>query len=325
MFKLNNIFSKNISNLQIKKNHSKKQTIKIFQSLALACTICISSVNIANAQDSNRESVRASVSRGNWYLVWGETVNEAEYLKLSAAIAASVACECTSPIQGYFDDYYSRTVAKVKRNAPEVGQRILEDMISQAFDNPGSIRSYRGVEVAAGIATYNRWKRVVYDEPYTYKCKWKGPLGTWTWGVCNGMKRKEKNVPLPNWHQPYIKLRFTSQKNISTNNSSSSSSGARRFHVKNSCDRTVAIALRYLDTNNNWVSNGWWTIKPGKSTYLGKAFSNNSIFYFYAETAKSSNKIKWAGNENKVLNGRTLPMRKANDTEGDLNLNLTCD
>lgn len=164
-------------------------------------------------QDSNRNSVRASISNGNWYLVWGETINEAEYAKFTVAIAASVACECTAPVQGYFEDYYSRTVVKVKRNAPEVGQRVLEDLISQAFNDPGRIFSYRGVKVAAGVATYNRWNRVVYDEPYTYRCRWEGPLGSWTWGVCNGMKRKERRVPLPNWHQPYIKFKFISSSN----------------------------------------------------------------------------------------------------------------
>ena len=39
----------------------------------------------------------------------------------------------------------------------------------------------RDLRIEAGFATYNRWQRVVYDEPRTRQKKVYGPLGSWTY------------------------------------------------------------------------------------------------------------------------------------------------
>jgi hypothetical protein len=125
------------------------------------------------AEYTTRNEVRRDIETANWQVVWGITINEGEYAKFTLAIAASIAAENPTPIYKYFDDYLNRTIDKVLRNAPEIGLNALHNLIVRAFDNRGRIFRNGRLEVSAGIATYRRWDRVVYDEPRTYKCKQK--------------------------------------------------------------------------------------------------------------------------------------------------------
>src|SRR5262245_14049069 len=109
------------------------------------------------ANESNRDEVRARVESGGWHVVWGVNVNEAEYARLAAAVAASVAAENPGPVMRYFDDYLERTMDKARRNAPGVSAKALKDTLARALQDRGRTFRVGRIGVKAGIATYRRW------------------------------------------------------------------------------------------------------------------------------------------------------------------------
>lgn len=52
--------------------------------------------------------------------------------------------------------------------------------------------------------------------------------------------------------------------------------------IQNRCtDRQIVVAICYLNTSNQWVSKGWWTLPPGQAMPNAVA-ANGSMVYFYA-------------------------------------------
>lgn len=55
-----------------------------------------------------------------------------------------------------------------------------------------------------------------------------------------------------------------------------------RLRLRNTCRYTVAVALRYRDLDESWVSRGWWEVQPGATTTTD-AMTREPGYYLYAE------------------------------------------
>jgi hypothetical protein len=265
--------------------HRKK--VPLYASIGVWCILVVTAPSYA--EYTTRNEVRQGIETDNWQVVWGITINEGEYAKFIGAIAAAIATENPAPIYAYFDDYLNRTIDKVVRNAPEIGLRALHNLIMRAFDSRGQIFRNGRLEVSAGIATYRRWERVVYDEPRTYKCKQNLPLGGWTWSVCTTTERVEKEIPWPNHHQPYVRFRWASSTTSQGDTRPSqqpvapSATGVRFIHAPNG-----DWGRAHSDSIINYIA--WdgqrWTARINGNAFLhapngdwGRAHSDSIINY----------------------------------------------
>ena len=186
-----------------------KRTILLMAVLIISLSLCI-------AEDSNRNEVRAQIAEGGWDVVWGDLINEGDYLDLTLSIASAYETASLEPLQRFFSNQIDVQVNKMQSNAQNLAISEIKDLILSSFKNDGQTFRRGNLEVTAGIVTYKRWQTAIYDEPYTYKCKQSLPLGGWTWSVCTSSKRVEKQVPLPNNHQPYIRFRIVSGEGSNT-------------------------------------------------------------------------------------------------------------
>ncbi|BBM86275.1 hypothetical protein UABAM_04661 [Candidatus Uabimicrobium amorphum] len=152
---------------------------------------------------SSKGEVQRNIKRGGWDVVWGVTIDEKEYIKFGLSAYSG------NPWV-YFSNYLDRNIDHFARNLRGVGKRALKDLIIRSFKSRGAKMRIGRIEVKAGIATYRRWKRVVYDEPRTRKVKrWINKRwGWWTWTVQVYTARVTKRIPLPNHHQPYVAFRI---------------------------------------------------------------------------------------------------------------------
>ena len=172
-----------------------------------ACSRCAVAVFMlaavpALAQDSNRNEVRANVESGGWNVVWGVTINEAEYAKASISIYSG-------SYSAYFNSLLQRNIEKFTTNAGGVVASAISEAIKQSFKGRGTMVRVGKVGVKAGLATYNRWQMVSAQVPDGWeRYKIKGPWGTWTYGYRPKWKTVQKKVPLPNHHQPYVAFRL---------------------------------------------------------------------------------------------------------------------
>ncbi len=151
------------------------------------------------AEESNQREVRRSISNGGWHVFYGEKITEAEYAGVTVAWALAIATENPGPILAYMEEYVNRTVARIKRQLPDMAESAIRDLIERAITTEGGRVRLPQIDVKFGIATYNRWERIVYHEPRT-RCG--------RWGVPEVyMCRVERRVPLPNWHDLYVAFR----------------------------------------------------------------------------------------------------------------------
>ena len=163
----------------------------------------------SRGNQSNRDEVRARIEGGGWNIVWGVTINEAEYAKFIAAIAESVATDNPGPVLQYFDEYLQRMLDKMEANAPGIARDALYQAIIKALSDRGRTFRIGRIGIKGGIATYNRWYSQTISVPDGMeRYKIKGPFGTWTWGWRPKFKNVTKKIPLPNHHQPYIGFRL---------------------------------------------------------------------------------------------------------------------
>jgi hypothetical protein len=169
---------------------------------ALGIALIVLAAAPAVAQDSNRNQVRANVESGGWNVVWGVTINEAEYAKASASLYSG-------SFSAYFDNLLQRNIDKFRAKSGGVAASAIVSTIRQAFKSNGATLRAGKLGVKAGIATYNRWQMISYKVPDgTERYKIKGPFGTWTYGYRPKFKTVTKKVPLPNHHQPYVAFRL---------------------------------------------------------------------------------------------------------------------
>ena len=62
--------------------------------------------------------------------------------------------------------------------------------------NQKTIVVYKDLQIQASFATYNRWQRLVYDEPRTGQRRVNGPLGTWAYVPYAYTERVERRKSL---------------------------------------------------------------------------------------------------------------------------------
>ena len=103
----------------------------------------------ASSFSSNRNQVRANLDKWGHYILWGVNMNEAEVSKLGGSVFLSGGSGAVS----YFENLVERNIAKLKRNAAGLPEKILEDIILQSL-RQGRPIYYKNVQVDAGIATY---------------------------------------------------------------------------------------------------------------------------------------------------------------------------
>jgi uncharacterized membrane protein len=94
--------------------------------------------------------------------------------------------------------------------------------------------------------------------------------------------------------------------------------------VTNSCNTDIAIAVHYKGSTG-WNTTSFVSI-PARKTKERVVSSSNSIFYYYAESL--SGKIRWSGDRNVRVEGKTYAMKEMTlDRDEDRNryhLRLTC-
>ena len=94
--------------------------------------------------------------------------------------------------------------------------------------------------------------------------------------------------------------------------------------VTNACNTDIAIAVHYKG-NTGWSTTRFVTI-PANKTRERVASSDNSIFYYYAESL--SGKIRWAGDRNFAVEGKAYPMKQTDlnwdEDRNRYHLRLTC-
>lgn len=61
----------------------------------------------------------------------------------------------------------------------------------------------------------------------------------------------------------------------------------------NKCDEPLNLAINYKNLNDDWVTDGWWTLQPGESANV--ANTKNNIFYYYGVT--QDNDYVWEGTD----------------------------
>jgi hypothetical protein len=79
--------------------------------------------------------------------------------------------------------------------------------------------------------------------------------------------------------------------------------------VSNRCNRDIIIAVYYKDSRGNWASTSFTSIRA-RGQKEDVASSNNSIFYYYAESTTGS-PIRWAGNREVKVEGKSYSMIEA--------------
>ena len=94
--------------------------------------------------------------------------------------------------------------------------------------------------------------------------------------------------------------------------------------VHNQCPYDIAIAVHYQTSGGQWATAPFATLR-GKQRKDAVISTDNSIIYYYAE---SSSGVRWAGNHNFSVGGKTYPMREArlslNQERNNYYLPLTC-
>ncbi|MBF0344044.1 MAG: hypothetical protein HQL06_07420 [Nitrospirae bacterium] len=173
---------------------------------AVLCILCITPSSWAD--ESNREEVRRNLEGNGWRVIWGKNFTEKEWYEGTKAIAESIALESPAPFLKWFGDLMEENLVMIQNNMNNVGREEINRWIVQSL-NSKRIITYQNLEIQAGFATYDRWDKLIYDEPRTYQCKQDLPFGAgWTWGVCTTTERVEKTINLPNWHQFYIRYKL---------------------------------------------------------------------------------------------------------------------
>ncbi len=103
------------------------------------------------------------------------------------------------------------------------------------------------------------------------------------------------------------------------------------LYFRNDCARPVRLAVRYMDTAQNWQHVKWWSFAAnGRSLLLQdnvQLTSAHATFYYYAETTDGSG-ITWQGDQTFDFGGESLATREVvltPDSDGDWALSVACE
>lgn len=59
---------------------------------------------------------------------------------------------------------------------------------------------------------------------------------------------------------------------------------SNQVNIKNSCSRTLIVGLHYRNLNDQWATEGWWTLQPGQTMPFSTQEKN---FFLYGQTQHS--------------------------------------
>ncbi len=95
----------------------------------------------------------------------------------------------------------------------------------------------------------------------------------------------------------------------------------KRIVINNKCNQELYIALRYRNTDGNWVDDGYYPTPRYSEVVKG---ASSDYFYYYAISKNGS--IKWRGSDKYVtLYGEQIGMKKRDlGNNFDTKINLTC-
>lgn len=286
---------------------------RVASGLAVFCT-CLGLSQNAFATSSNRDEVRKDLESGH-HVVWGHNFTEGDWYEGTQAIINSVATENPGPFIAFFDYKLQQNITKIQSNLPGVAAATIKGWIKDSLKQKKFI-TYNGFKLQAGFATYKRWERIIYDEPQTYRCKVKGPFGSWTWGVCTRSVQKERRITMPNYNQFYIRYQFV-------NDIPAGVEEYRRIYIQNKCSKAVDVAANFTALNGASTIQGFWRVQPGKAAYIFNTKANS--FYYHAATTDGAH--VWEGNVIKKVGGRSYKFKPVTINQsgyGKWTLNLTC-
>ncbi|HEU0016315.1 MAG TPA: DUF1036 domain-containing protein [Longimicrobium sp.] len=85
------------------------------------------------------------------------------------------------------------------------------------------------------------------------------------------------------------------------------STGGQYFSLSfsNGCTEDISFALAYLDLDGEWVTTGWWNVRPGTNSGL-VAMTQNRIGFYYAR----SRSREWAGTDPARSLRRNIPKHR---------------
>jgi hypothetical protein len=222
---------------------------------------------------TDQAAVRAKLVSGGWHVAYGSTYQGFDWSRLAA-------CSTYQCINAHFDSQLTQAINKFERPVTGLTAAAIRDLILKAVKAKGTNIRRANLQVSAGLATYKRWLRIVYQEPHTYPCKW---------GMCTTLVEKEKTQPLPDHQQPYIKFRFGDTPDDSVTNYFT-------INFSNKCSKPIQAAIRYKKLDNTWATRGWILLNPRQTASLAK--TKNTIYYSYAESVASAPTRKtWSGND----------------------------
>jgi len=217
--------------------------------------------SISHAESSNRNEVRANLAKGGWSIVWGKNFTEGDWIEGSAAIGGSVASGNAGPFLAWFDQVLAENFSKIQRNMVGVARRDLERWIVESLQQKRVI-TYQGLEIQAGFATYNRSQRTVHHEPRPSWTWIHGPFGSKT-KIPDGVKmhKVEHTIPLPNWHQFYVRYRFVGAGRTTVRRPNV----GRRVDLVNPMHCAIVFSMDYGQGQQTF------TLQPGESRWFENA------------------------------------------------------
>eukprot|EP00923_Selenidium_pygospionis_P004178 GHVN01006652.1.p1 GENE.GHVN01006652.1~~GHVN01006652.1.p1 ORF type:complete len:181 (-),score=14.72 GHVN01006652.1:111-653(-) len=106
----------------------------------------------------------------------------------------------------------------------------------------------------------------------------------------------------------------------------------REIYLDNQCDKDIRFVLHYREKHGDWASRSY-RFAGNTAKWLGagsdpvkRLESDNGLIYFWAISNDGS--VIWEGNNNyregRCNDGDVRGMRKYTDTDGDIQLGLTC-
>ena len=167
---------------------------------AIVAMLMLVASSMAFGESSNRNQVRANLASNGWNVVYGHNFTEGDWVEGTAAIAASVACECPGPFLKWFDYKVEQMIDHLERSFKDVKRDVLKQWIAQSLKSKKVI-VYKKLRIQAGFVTYDRWQELCYNEPRTRRC------GFRNLSVCPYVEKVCRKANLPNWHQFYIRFK----------------------------------------------------------------------------------------------------------------------
>ncbi len=249
---------------------------------AIAAAVLSFLTAVGRAEDSNRNDVRANLEKDGWRVIWGKNFTEGDWARGTAAIAESVAAENPTAFLAWFDQALDQNFTKIEHNLKDVTRKDLERWIIQSLKEKKAIK-YRGLRIEAGFATYNRWQRVVYDEPRTRETWIKvGPLKTK--GFEPYMERVEKKVALPNWHQFYLRYQLAEDRFVGPardGGDRDQGPGSYQIALRNNTGRPLQVSVRYQASSGKWDTRSYHLANG--ANFEIDVQTRNRVIYFRAE------------------------------------------